>query len=78
MRIQATAATGGCANMGGVRIGGRAAKTTGDGHYFLYVLVNRSSGLCLAVEDGDTADGAAIEQQPYASLARQQRQSIAL
>ncbi|WP_329467161.1 RICIN domain-containing protein [Streptomyces sp. NBC_01431] len=75
MRIQATAAIGGYANMGGVRIGGRAAKPTGDGHYFL---VNRSSGLCLAVEDGEAADGAAIEQPPYASLARQQRQIIAL
>jgi alpha-L-fucosidase len=46
---------------------------TGDGHYFH---INRYSGLCLAVDEGSTADGAPIEQQPYASLTRQQWQII--
>ncbi|WP_234388077.1 MULTISPECIES: RICIN domain-containing protein [Streptomyces] len=37
-----------------------------------------ASGLCLAVDEGGTADGADIEQQPYASLTRQQWQIIAV
>ncbi|MFI8835117.1 RICIN domain-containing protein [Streptomyces afghaniensis] len=46
-----------------------ALTPTGDGYYFL---INRYSGLCLAVDEGSTADGATIEQQPYPSLTRQQ------
>ncbi|WP_405654306.1 RICIN domain-containing protein [Streptomyces sp. NBC_00019] len=50
-----------------------AVTPSGDGHYFL---VNRYSGLSLAVDDGSTADGAAIEQQPYASQTHQQWQIV--
>ncbi len=50
-----------------------AVTPTGDGYHFL---VNRYSGLCLAVDEGSTADGAAVEQQPYASLTRQQWQIV--
>jgi alpha-L-fucosidase len=46
---------------------------TGDGHY---LLINRFSGLSLGAEDGSTAGGANIEQQPYASQTRQQWQII--
>ncbi|WP_317619742.1 RICIN domain-containing protein [Streptomyces akebiae] len=35
-----------------------AITPTGDGYYFLN---NRYSGLCLAVDEGSTADGATIE-----------------
>jgi len=52
-----------------------AVTPTGDGYFFL---INRYSGLCLAVDEGSTADGANIEQQPYASLTRQQWRIIAL
>ncbi|WP_234322944.1 RICIN domain-containing protein [Streptomyces sp. NRRL S-350] len=52
-----------------------AVTPTGDGSYFL---INRYSGPCLAVDEGSTADGADVEQQPYASLTRQQGQIIAL
>ncbi|WP_264937175.1 RICIN domain-containing protein [Streptomyces sp. A012304] len=39
--------------------------------------MNRYSGLCLGVDEGSTADGARAEQQPCASLTRQQWQIIA-
>ncbi|WP_308311422.1 RICIN domain-containing protein [Streptomyces sp. D2-8] len=46
-----------------------AVTPTGDGHY---LLINRYSGLALAVDEGSTANGAGIEQQPYTSQTHQQ------
>lgn len=46
-----------------------AVTPTGDGHF---ILVNRYSGLALAVDEGSTADAAAVEQQPYTSQTHQQ------
>ncbi|WP_199923855.1 RICIN domain-containing protein, partial [Streptomyces scabiei] len=50
-----------------------AVTPTGDGHY---LLINRYSGLSLAVDEGSTANGAAVEQQPYAGRAEQQWQIV--
>ncbi|MBP5859346.1 RICIN domain-containing protein [Streptomyces scabiei] len=70
VRIQANAATGGYANMGGVHIGGRTAEPAlvsrvlpGDGT--VYRLVNRKSGKVVDVYDFGTADGARIQQWPW-------------
>jgi alpha-L-fucosidase len=40
------------------------------------MLVNRYSGLSLAVDEASTAGGAAVEQQPYAGRREQQWQII--
>ncbi|MER7837738.1 RICIN domain-containing protein [Streptomyces sp. NPDC096040] len=70
VRIQANAATGGYANMGGVRIGGRTAKPVlvssvlpGDGT--VYRIVNRKSGKVADVYNFGTANGTNIQQWPW-------------
>ncbi|MDX5568067.1 alpha-L-fucosidase [Streptomyces sp. ID05-04B] len=70
VRIQANAATGGYANMGGVRIGGRTAKPTlvsnvlpGDGT--VYRIVNRKSGKVADVYNFGTANSTNIQQWPW-------------
>lgn len=70
VRIQANAATGGYANVGGIRIGGRTAKPglvsrvlPGDGT--VYRLVNRNSGNVADVSGNGTANGTNILQWPW-------------
>lgn len=70
VRIQANAATGGYANMGGLHIGGRTAKPAlvsrvlpGDGT--VYRIVNRKSGKVVDVFNFGTADGTNIQQWPW-------------
>ncbi|MFF7048027.1 RICIN domain-containing protein [Streptomyces griseorubiginosus] len=70
VRIQANAATGGYANMGGVHIGGRTAKPAlmsrvlpGDGT--VYRLVNRKSGKVADVFNFGKANGTNIQQWPW-------------
>lgn len=76
VRVQVNSGTGGYANIGGVRIGGRTAKPAlvstvlpGDGT--VYRLVNRNSGLVADVSGGGTADGTAVVQWPWLGQANQ-------
>jgi alpha-L-fucosidase len=77
VRIQANAATGGYANVGGVRIGGRTAKpalvsTTLPGDGTVYRLVNRNSGKVADVSGDGTANGTNILQRPWLNKTNQQ------
>ena len=70
LRIQVDAATGGYANIGGVRIGGRSAKpalvsSAFPGDSTAYKLVNRNSGEVADVYNFGTANGANIQQWPW-------------
>lgn len=76
VRIQAKAATGGYANIGGLRIGGRKAKPTlvsrtlpGDGT--TYRLVARHSGKVADVTGAGTANGTGVLQWPWHGRANQ-------
>jgi alpha-L-fucosidase len=76
IRIQVNAATGGYANIGGVRIGGRTAKpalvsTTLPGDDTVYRLVARHSGSVANVADAGTANGTNVLQQPWSNQANQ-------
>ncbi|MEH0529738.1 alpha-L-fucosidase [Streptomyces stelliscabiei] len=76
VRIRATAATGGYANVGGVHIGGRTAKpslvsTTLPGNATVYRLVNRNSGKVADVEGGGTANDTHLLQWPWLNAANQ-------
>ncbi|MEU0943326.1 RICIN domain-containing protein [Streptomyces canus] len=70
VRLQANAATGGYANIGGLHIGGRSAKPAlvsrvlpGDGT--VYRIVNRKSGKVVDVFNFGTANGTNIQQWPW-------------
>ncbi|MGC0336357.1 RICIN domain-containing protein [Streptomyces sp. SLBN-8D4] len=70
VRLQANAATGGYANIGGLHIGGRTAKPAlvskvlpGDGT--VYRIVNRKSGKVVDVFNFGTANGTNIQQWPW-------------
>ncbi|KOV78544.1 alpha-L-fucosidase [Streptomyces sp. NRRL WC-3618] len=70
VRIQVNAATGGYANIGGVRIGGRSVKpalvsSTFPGNSTVYKLVNRNSGKVADVYNLGTANGTNIQQWPW-------------
>ncbi|WP_234312015.1 RICIN domain-containing protein [Streptomyces griseus] len=70
VRIQANAATGGYANIGGVRIGGRTAKpalvsSVLPGNGTVYRIVNRKSGKVVDVFNFGTANGTNIQQWPW-------------
>ena len=76
VRIQVNAATGGYANIGGVRIGGRAAKpslvsTTFPGDSTVYRLVARHSGKVADVASAGTADGTDVLQWTWHGGANQ-------
>ncbi|KFF96155.1 alpha-L-fucosidase, partial [Streptomyces scabiei] len=69
VRIQVNAATGGYANISGVRIGGRSLKpalvsTTLPGDATVYRLVNRHSDKSADVEGRRTTDGTKVLQWP--------------
>ncbi|MGW0500497.1 RICIN domain-containing protein [Streptomyces sp. NPDC003007] len=69
VRIQVNAATGGYANVSGVRIGGRSVKpalvsTTLPGDATVYRLVARHSGQSADVVGRRTTDGTAVQQWP--------------
>ncbi|WP_435280482.1 RICIN domain-containing protein [Streptomyces koelreuteriae] len=77
VRIQVDAATGDYANIGGLRIGGRAAKPAlvstalpCDGT--VYRLVARHSGKVADVEGARTANGTQVHQWPWLSQANQE------
>ncbi|WP_327313130.1 RICIN domain-containing protein [Streptomyces sp. NBC_01235] len=70
VRIQVNSATGGYANISGVRIGGRSVKpalvsTTLPGDGTVYRLVARHSGKVADVEAGRTTDGTNVLQWPW-------------
>ncbi|MET8943508.1 RICIN domain-containing protein [Streptomyces sp. NPDC004542] len=76
VRITVSSGTGGYANIGGVRIGGRTAAPVrvsrvlpGDGT--VYRLVNRKSGKVVDVSGAGTADGTDILQWPWTGGAHQ-------
>lgn len=76
VRIRATEAAGGYANVGGVHIGGRTAKpalvsTTLPGNATVYRLVNRNSGKVADVEGGGTANDTRLLQWPWLDAANQ-------
>ncbi|MER6091634.1 RICIN domain-containing protein [Streptomyces bluensis] len=76
VRIQVNAATGGYANIGGVRIGGRTAKpalvsTTLPGDGTVYQLVARHSGKVADVEGARTANGTHVLQWPWLNQSNQ-------
>ncbi|MEU9669206.1 alpha-L-fucosidase [Streptomyces bobili] len=76
VRIQVNAATGGYANIGGVRIGGRSVKpalvsTTLPGDGTVYRLVARHSGKVADVEGARTANGTNVDQWPWLNQANQ-------
>ncbi|WP_105967779.1 alpha-L-fucosidase [Streptomyces geranii] len=76
VRIQVNAATGGYANIGGVRIGGRTAKpapvsTTLPGDGTVYRLVARHSGKAADVAGAGTANGTKVLQWPWLGQANQ-------
>ncbi|MDF3148819.1 RICIN domain-containing protein, partial [Streptomyces sp. T21Q-yed] len=76
VRIQANAATGGYANIGGLHIGGRTAKpalvsTTLPGDGTVYRLVARHSGKAADVQSGGTANGTNVLQWPWLNKANQ-------
>ncbi|MEJ2856068.1 MULTISPECIES: RICIN domain-containing protein [unclassified Saccharothrix] len=70
VRIQVNAATGGYANIGGLRIGGRSVKpalvsTTLPGDGTVYRLVARHSGKVADVQSSGTANGTNVLQWPW-------------
>jgi alpha-L-fucosidase len=70
VRIQVNAGTGGYANIGGLHIGGRAAKPALVAGTFpqdatVYRIVNRNSGQVADVYNFGTADGSNIQQWPW-------------
>ena len=70
VRIQVEEGTGGYANVGGVRIGGRKKRPTLvsrvlPGDSTVYRLVNRASGQVADVLGGGTANGTDVRQQPW-------------
>ncbi|MDQ1017584.1 RICIN domain-containing protein [Streptomyces afghaniensis] len=76
VRIKVNAATGGYANIGGLRIGGRTAKpalvsTTLPGDGTVYRLVARHSGKVADVEGARTANGTNVDQWPWLNQANQ-------
>jgi alpha-L-fucosidase len=76
VRIQVKAATGGYANIGGVRIGGRSVKpalvsSTLPGDGTVYRLVARHSGEVADVEGQRNTDGANVLQWPWLSQPNQ-------
>jgi len=76
VRIQVNAATGGYANIGGVRIGGRSVKpalvsTTLPGDGTVYRLVARHSGKVADVRSAGTANGTNILQWPWRNSTNQ-------
>ncbi|WP_086563944.1 alpha-L-fucosidase [Streptomyces africanus] len=76
VRIRVSAATGGYANISGVRIGGRTAKpalvsTTLPGNGTVYRLVARHSGKVADVESARTANGTNVDQWPWLNQANQ-------
>ncbi|WP_405818560.1 alpha-L-fucosidase [Streptomyces sp. NBC_01390] len=76
VRIQVNAATGGYANIGGVRIGGRSVEpalvsTTLPGDGTVYRLVARHSGKVADVEGGRTANGTNVDQWPWLNQTNQ-------
>ncbi|MEV6592643.1 alpha-L-fucosidase [Streptomyces acidicola] len=76
VRIQVDAATGGYANIGGVRIGGRTAKpallsTTLPGDGTVYRLQARHSGKVADVTGTGTANGTGVLQWPWHGQANQ-------
>ncbi|WP_258573389.1 alpha-L-fucosidase [Streptomyces sp. KM273126] len=76
VRIQVDAATGGYANIGGVRIGGRTAKpallsTTLPGDGTVYRLQARHSGKVADVAGTGTANGTGVLQWPWNGQANQ-------
>jgi alpha-L-fucosidase len=76
VRIQVNAATGGYANIGGIRIGGRTARpalvsTTLPGDGTVYRLVAQHSGKVADVEGARTADGTNVHQWPWLNHANQ-------
>jgi alpha-L-fucosidase len=76
VRIQVNAATGGYANIGGIRIGGRTARpalvsTTLPGDGTVYRLVAQHSGKVADVEGARTADGTNVHQWRWLNHANQ-------
>ncbi|NUT93063.1 MAG: alpha-L-fucosidase [Saccharothrix sp.] len=76
VRIRVDAATGGYANIGGVRIGGRSVKpalvsTTLPGDGTVYRLVARHSGKVADVRGSGTANGTTVLQWPWLDQANQ-------
>ncbi|MFJ9543747.1 alpha-L-fucosidase [Streptomyces sp. NPDC101225] len=76
VRIAVSAGTGGYANIGGVRIGGRTAKPVLVGKVLpgdstVYRLVNRNSGEAADVSGGGTANGTDILQWPWLGQSNQ-------
>ncbi|BFV55039.1 hypothetical protein KCMC57_up01430 [Kitasatospora sp. CMC57] len=76
VRIQVNAATGGYANISGVRIGGRSLKpalvsTTLPGDGTVYRLVARHSGKVADVEGGGTANNSNVLQWPWLNRTNQ-------
>lgn len=70
VRIQVNAGTGGYANIGGVKIGGRSAKpvlvsSVLPGNTTVYRLVNRNSGEVADVYNFGTANGSNVQQWPW-------------
>ncbi|MGW3287044.1 RICIN domain-containing protein [Streptomyces sp. NPDC001002] len=70
VRIRAAAGTGGYANVGGIRIGGRTAKPVLQsrvlpGDSTVYRLVNRKSGQVADVYNFGTANGSNVQQWPW-------------
>ncbi|MFD4506216.1 alpha-L-fucosidase [Streptomyces sp. NPDC058457] len=70
VRIEVEEGTGGYANVGGVRIGGRRKKPTLvsralPGDSTVYRLVNRASGQVVDVLADGTANGTEVRQQPW-------------
>ncbi|MFJ9380892.1 RICIN domain-containing protein [Streptomyces sp. NPDC101455] len=70
VRIRVDSGTGGYANIGGVRIGGRTAKpalvsSVLPGDATVYRLVNRNSGEVADVYNFGTANGSNIQQWPW-------------
>jgi alpha-L-fucosidase len=76
VRIQVSAATGGYANIGGLRIGGRTAKpvlvsSTLPGDGTVYRLVARHSSKVADVQSADTANGTNVLQWPWKNTPNQ-------
>ncbi|WP_217237749.1 RICIN domain-containing protein [Streptomyces sp. AC555_RSS877] len=76
VRIRVDAATGGYANISGVRIGGRSVRpalvsTTLPGDGTVYRLVARHSGKVADVEGARTANGTNVDQWPWLNQTNQ-------
>ncbi|MFD3505789.1 alpha-L-fucosidase [Streptomyces sp. NPDC058676] len=76
VRIQVNAATGGYANISGLRIGGRSLKpalvsTTLPGDGTVYRLVNRNSGQVADVVGRRTTDNTPVQQWPWLNQTNQ-------